>query len=677
MLLTPRVAAVSWLLGLIGSIHAVDSSGGDWRAALQRAVGLHQQGDLVGAAPFYEHCLREQPALNDQWPVLTNAALCLQEAGRAAEAVPQFRRVLTLNPTSSDAYFNLGNALVDLGERAEAHAAFEQCIGLNPGDAEAHYNYGCSQLAGALDQDKGATEGQTVLEGDASRAGVSIAVESAVESLRTSINLAPADAKAHVALGDGLAEQRRWGESAHSYRRAASLRPEHAGTHAGLGNALEELGQLEDAESCWRRAIELHAGATDASGVYNNLGSMLRRMGRMGEAKAALTAAVTLVPTSAEAYIALGKAWAGKPSESTDYLKHLRDTYGTAIKLQPQNANAYNAIAEGMAMVGLQGGCDEFGGEGALQMYEHALAIDPSSTCAATHVAFGRRAPRAAAGVDSGSLGDHQGPESLDVAVGGAPAASISELSAAEPNSLADAAAARERWRRNGAVSFPALLSTQATKALLERVRAAQHGEHTRDYTQVTRDKTNRVHKALPVSEAEEALVEVARKLGPFLCEVLGADQVALLESGFMVTSPGAATQQFHRDVAPDVVSRSSLTASIQISLVDTAANQGCLEVVPGSQEYDAAFTDEQRLAALPKVRVAVPAGTVTVYALHTMHRGTANTHASADRPFFFFTLMGEGLAPPGLAYTVQPDDIGVWAVGEGRLLHTVTDTQA
>ena len=399
MLLTPRVAAVSWLLGLIGSIHAVDSSGGDWRAALQRAVGLHQQGDLVGAAPFYEHCLREQPALNDQWPVLTNAALCLQEAGRAAEAVPQFRRVLTLNPTSSDAYFNLGNALVDLGERAEAHAAFEQCIGLNPGDAEAHYNYGCSQLAGALDQDKGATEGQTVLEGDASRAGVSIAVESAVESLRTSINLAPADAKAHVALGDGLAEQRRWGESAHSYRRAASLRPEHAGTHAGLGNALEELGQLEDAESCWRRALELHASADDASGVYNNLGSMLRRMGRMGEAKAALTAAVTLVPTSAEAYIALGKAWAGKPSESTDYLKHLRDTYGTAVKLQPQNANAcvcagalalapgrqridlgvflahlctsrrYNAIAEGMAMVGLQGGCDEFGGEGALQMY--------------------------------------------------------------------------------------------------------------------------------------------------------------------------------------------------------------------------------------------------------------------------------------------------------------------
>ena len=48
------------------------------------------------------------------------------------------------------------------------------------------------------------------------------------------------------------------------------------------------------------------------------------------------------------------------------------------------------------------------------------------------------------------------------------------------------------------------------------------------------------------------------------------------------------------------------------------------------------------RYAQLP---VAVPAGTVTVYMLHLMHRGTANTH-SKERPFFFFTLMGRGIAP-------------------------------
>eukprot|EP00966_Prymnesium_polylepis_P150062 3466595-Prymnesium_polylepis.1 len=63
-----------------------------------------------------------------------------------------------------------------------------------------------------------------------------------------------------------------------------------------------------------------------------------------------------------------------------------------------------------------------------------------------------------------------------------------------------------------------------------------------------------------------------------------------------MVTAPGAAAQHFHRDVAPAVVSCSSLTASLQISLVDTAATQGPLELIPGSHAFDAAVSDRTLL---------------------------------------------------------------------------------
>ena len=134
-----------------------------------------------------------------------------------------------------------------------------------------------------------------------------------------------------------------------------------------------------------------------------------------------------------------------------------------------------------------------------------------------------------------------------------------------------------------------------------------------------------------------------------------------------MITSPGAAAQHFHRDVAPAVVSRSSLTVSVQVSLVDTAANQGCLEVIPGSQAFSAEVSDKERQEVMPRVKVAVPKGTVVVYALHTMHRGSSNTH-TAKRPFFFFTLKGTGLAPPGLAYTIEADDIGAWSIVDGAL---------
>ena len=75
------------------------------------------------------------------------------------------------------------------------------------------------------------------------------------------------------------------------------------------------------------------------------------------------------------------------------------------------------------------------------------------------------------------------------------------------------------------------------------------------------------------------------------------------------MSEPGAAAQNFHRDVAPAVVSRSSMTVSVQVSLVDTAATQGCLEVIPGSQVFSTDVSDRERQESMPKVKVAVPAG--------------------------------------------------------------------
>ena len=122
------------------------------------------------------------------------------------------------------------------------------------------------------------------------------------------------------------------------------------------------------------------------------------------------------------------------------------------------------------------------------------------------------------------------------------------------------------------------------------------------------------------------------------------------------------------------VVSRSSLSVSCQVSLEDTAATQGALEVVPGTQAYDSRVSDRERLAdpKYAQLPVAVPAGTVAVYMLHLMHRGGANTH-SKERPFYFFTLMGRGIAPPGLAYTMQLDDIGRWKLLDGKVVEGST----
>ena len=96
----------------------------------------------------------------------------------------------------------------------------------------------------------------------------------------------------------------------------------------------------------------------------------------------------------------------------------------------------------------------------------------------------------------------------------------------------------------------------------------------------------------------------------------------------------------------------------------------------PGSHRFDPAAPEttsfDRRVAAGgsataggaaaavggPRLRLALPAGSVAVYALHLLHRGSANT-APADRPFYFFTLKGPGCAgestPPPFPNPVAP----------------------
>ena len=618
--------------------------------------------------------------------MLNNYGLSIQSEDPEAAAA-SFREVLALpgQHENADAYFNLGNALSDTAAHAEAVEAYGAAAKLAPDDGEFAAAHG-----GALLQAGAAAEAVAALR------GVCGALRSAPPGG------ADWGARAHHSLGDALALERAWPEASAAYRDALAARPAHAPGWASLGNTLEEQGQYDEAEASWRKALEM---APDDDGTLLNLGGMLRRSERMGEARDAFERAVGASPENAEAYMALGKCYqapkgglaaADRGETLRHYVRYVASTYGVAIKLQPTNAGAYNAIGEGLRMYGVEGVCEELDGLGAHEMYEHALRLSPANTCAATHVAFGR--PSSA---DGGGGGDEVCDAEAAVGTGGADGSTVlgallpdeerAAASEAARGGLADGAgladlshevggggladgseelrAALGTWRRHGVAVFPSLVDGDALATLAAAVEEAAAGDGTLDYTAVTRNSKHRVHKSLPVGAAEAALSQIASRLRPFLATALGADALSLMESGFMVTSPGAEGQQFHRDVAPALVSCSSLTASIQISLVDTDATQGALEVIPGSHAFDPSVSDRARAddPAVAKVPVAVPKGTVTVYALHTMHRGSSNTH-TAKRPFFFTTLKGRGLAPPGLAYTIEADDIGAWSIVDGAL---------
>ena len=236
------------LLAVVAAAVAADADA--WKASLQRAVQLHQDGDLRSAGVHYKEALLAHEPLRGSWPVLTNYGLAIQQDA-PAEAAHVFRSVVGLVPDGADGYFNLGNALFEGSQHAEAEAAFEVAVALNPTDAEAQYLLGGVRL----------------------RMGSS-RTDEAVAAIRTSLKLQPAEGKAWVSLGDAAATQERWAESAAAYARACELRPSHGGSWMGRGNAQEEVGALAEAEASWRAALRLMPGDDERSGVYLNLGQV-------------------------------------------------------------------------------------------------------------------------------------------------------------------------------------------------------------------------------------------------------------------------------------------------------------------------------------------------------------------------------------------------------------------
>lgn len=276
-------------------------------------------------------------------------------------------------------------------------------------------------------------------------------------------------------------------------------------------------------------------------------------------------------------------------------------------------------------------------------------------------------------------------------------ASSLEELcvSAGEAGDGSGASDEGSRWwpravgtfRCNGAVVFPSLLPLQAIEALRGRVVALQKGGGLEDRSPTIRSPMCRELRGVPMDDAREVLELAGRFLAPFLREALRHETQQLLECNALVTRPGAEDQAWHTDVSV----HDERFVAVQIALGPVAANQGALEVVPGTHldvssddsgragaggvgggALSQARSQEEEMAARG-IRVAVPAGSVTLYSPRLIHRGSANTH-TAERCSLTLTLLAKGgMLPPGIPYTIEAADAFRWRLECGRLVSSVS----
>ena len=260
----------------------------------------------------------------------------LGRQGNLKEAIDHLSEALRLKPDYTKAHNNLGLALFKQGNLEQAANHFSAALRIQPGNSAAHYNLGL------------------VME---KKGHIEVAVNHYLEALR--IN--PDFAEAHNNLGIALQAQGRLKEAVYHLSAALRIRPDYAEAHHNMGSALEMQGDVKKAIDHYLAALKVR---TNDVRTYNNLGVALTRQGMLAEAVLCYSEALKLKPDDAGTHNNLGVVLQ-QQGKSKMALEH----YLEALRLNPDYAEAHNNL--GIALAG-QGRFTE-----AADHFSEALRIRP------------------------------------------------------------------------------------------------------------------------------------------------------------------------------------------------------------------------------------------------------------------------------------------------------------
>lgn len=212
---------------------------------------------------------------------------------------------------------NSANELLARGQQAHQTGDFRQ--------AEAAYRQ-------ALERDPSRVEGWLLLAMLCQTVG---RLPEATAHFQQALKLRP-DAQVYNSLGICHARQQQRDAALACFQKAVELKPDFAHAHNNVGNVLKELGRLDEALGCYQQAVRLKPDFAEA---HNNLGNLLRELGRFEAAEASCRDAIRLRPDFADAHNNLGAALVeqGRSEEA-------EACYRRALELKPYFAEAHNNL---------------------------------------------------------------------------------------------------------------------------------------------------------------------------------------------------------------------------------------------------------------------------------------------------------------------------------------------
>lgn len=110
---------------------------------LDRAVDLHQHGQIAQAQRLYEQVLGKQP---QNFKALHFLGVIAYQTRKMEQAVELVGQAIALDPDDPEARNNLGRILMDINLHAAAVESFERAVSLKPDYAEAYNNCAISLM---------------------------------------------------------------------------------------------------------------------------------------------------------------------------------------------------------------------------------------------------------------------------------------------------------------------------------------------------------------------------------------------------------------------------------------------------------------------------------------------------------------------------------------------------
>lgn len=239
-------------------------------------MAFHKAGQLAQAETLYRQVLQSDP---NHAEALHFLGLVAYQTGRCEEAVLLMDRALRVAPTSQ-MYSNRGVALQALERLDEAIGSYRDAIALDPSFSDAHYNLGLLYKTRGL-------------------------YDEAVASFETVLSLNAGNADALNNTGAVLRDMGRPEDAIACYRRALAINPNFAGAYNNMGVAYKDLGRAEEAIACYRRAIELLPDGPAVAVAYVNLGNAMGDLGRIEDAATLLRKALAHKPDDGDGYSSL------------------------------------------------------------------------------------------------------------------------------------------------------------------------------------------------------------------------------------------------------------------------------------------------------------------------------------------------------------------------------------